>query len=87
MYGDFIRNRRKKCGFTQQELAEKVGVARTTIISWELGKCPPTDLSNICSLEQALSLETGTLYKEICGVNPTQPLPTQEPEQGEREAV
>lgn len=87
MYGDFIRNKRKECGMTQSELAEKVGVARTTIISWELEKYPPTDLSNIHALEHIFCLESGDLYKKVCGVNPTQPLPDTTPEQGSENAA
>lgn len=85
-YGDFIRNKRKECGFTQQELADKVGVARTTVIAWESEKFPPTDLNNISSLEQALSLETGTLYMKICSVNPTNPPLHVTQEQGDENA-
>lgn len=39
--GKKIMNLRKKNGFSQEELAEKVGVARQTISKWELGETSP----------------------------------------------
>ena len=39
--GKNIMNLRKKGGLSQEELAEKVGVARQTISKWELGETSP----------------------------------------------
>ena len=39
--GEKIMNLRKKNGLSQEELAEKVGVARQTISKWELGETSP----------------------------------------------
>ena len=39
--GKKIMNLRKKNGFSQEELAEKVDVARQTISKWELGETSP----------------------------------------------
>ena len=39
--GNKIMNLRKKRGLSQEELAEKVGVARQTISKWELGETSP----------------------------------------------
>ncbi|MBQ6135647.1 MAG: helix-turn-helix transcriptional regulator [Bacilli bacterium] len=39
--GKKITNLRKKNGLSQEELAEKVGVARQTISKWELGETSP----------------------------------------------
>ena len=39
--GNKIMNLRKKCGLSQEELAEQVGVARQTISKWELGETSP----------------------------------------------
>ena len=39
--GNKIMELRKKSGLTQEELAEKIGVARQTISKWELGETYP----------------------------------------------
>ena len=39
--GKKIMDLRKKNGLSQEELAEKVGVARQTISKWELGETSP----------------------------------------------
>lgn len=39
--GNKIMELRKKKNLSQEELAEKVGVARQTISKWELGKTSP----------------------------------------------
>ena len=40
-FGKKIMNLRKKNGLSQEELAEKIGVARQTISKWELGETSP----------------------------------------------
>ena len=39
--GNKIMELRKKNGLSQEELAEKIGVARQTISKWELGETSP----------------------------------------------
>lgn len=39
--GNKLLNLRKKMGFSQEELAEKVNVTRQTISNWELGETNP----------------------------------------------
>lgn len=39
--GENIKNLRKNAGMTQEQLAERVGVARTTITQWECGWTSP----------------------------------------------
>lgn len=39
--GERIKTMRKRCGFTQSELACAVGVTRPTVISWERGVTVP----------------------------------------------
>ena len=60
--GKKIMDLRKKNGLSQEELAEKVGVARQTISKWELGETSPDlkqskELSNIfnVSLDELVS--------------------------------
>lgn len=39
--GRFITQKRKEKNFTQEQLAEKIGVSNKTISKWECGKCMP----------------------------------------------
>ena len=57
----FIRQKRKDLRFTQDELANKLGVSKATISKWELAQCYPdiTMLPNIaelfgCSIDELL---------------------------------
>ena len=55
-YGIIIKNIRKSKKFTQLELANKIGVDKTTISAYERGKImPPTDIflriCIVCSVE------------------------------------
>ena len=57
-----IQNFRKKCGFTQEELAQKIGVTFQAISKWENAKSAPdimflpimADLFD-CSIDQLFS--------------------------------
>ena len=40
-FGKKIMSLRKKKGFSQEELADKIGVARQTISKWELEETSP----------------------------------------------
>lgn len=41
MLGDNIKNLRKKCGFTQEEFANRLNVVRQTVSKWEKGYSVP----------------------------------------------
>lgn len=41
MLAENIKNARRKLGLTQEELASKVGVARASLSSWEIGRASP----------------------------------------------
>ena len=64
-----IRGVRKSKGLTQQELAEEIGVVRSTIIAWEKGRYVPNQ-EQLAGLERALGFPLGHLYRLIYG-NPT----------------
>ncbi len=58
--GKKIMDLRKKCGFSQEELAEKVGVARQTISKWELGETSP-DLKQAKALSKIFKVSLDEL--------------------------
>ncbi len=69
--GNKIMELRKKCGLSQEELAEKVGVARQTISKWELGETSPDikqakELSKIfnISLDELVSNDINNILVE-----------------------
>ena len=54
-YGNVIRDNRKKMGFTQQKVADLVGVSKNHVTNWEAGRARP-DLNVIPALCNALSI-------------------------------
>ncbi len=79
--GEAILAERKKLGWSQEKLAEMLNSSRPTISLWESDKCLP-DTTKILAMCKIFNCSSDNL------LNPTQPLPTQKPEQGlERTAV
>lgn len=60
MIGTNIQSRRKICGLTQEQLAERVGVSRQTVAKWESGETVP-DLANGLALSEALDTSLDAL--------------------------
>jgi len=58
--GKKIMDLRKKNGFSQEELAEKAGVARQTISKWELGETS-TDLKQAKELSKIFNVSLDEL--------------------------
>ena len=58
--GNKIMELRKKNGLSQEELAEKIGVARQTISKWELGETSP-DLSQAKELSKVFNVSLDEL--------------------------
>ena len=56
----FIATARTKTGFTQKELADKIGVSDKTISKWETGKSLP-DISYYEALCDALNIKVNEL--------------------------
>lgn len=77
-----IREMRKRAGLTQVEVAKVLEISIDTLWRWETGAGEPR-LSDMLKMSELF----GCTVDELIGKNPTQPLPTQEPEQGEKEAV
>ncbi|UCE67222.1 MAG: helix-turn-helix transcriptional regulator [Candidatus Zixiibacteriota bacterium] len=41
-YAKYVKNIRKKLGITQEQLAERIGVKRTTVGNYEIGVIKPS---------------------------------------------
>ncbi len=59
--GKFIQEKRKECGLTQCELAEKLNVSDRAVSKWENGNCIP-DVSNIQELCKILNITINDLF-------------------------
>lgn len=55
-----LREARARSGYTVQEAADKIGVARNSVANWEAGQ-PPTNRATLRAIEDAYSLDHGTL--------------------------
>lgn len=60
-FGENLRKAREKSGITQQELAEKIFVARQTVSRWECGKRLP-DLITTKKLSEILNVSIDELF-------------------------
>lgn len=65
---------RKRNGFTQEQIAEKIGVTRQTVAKWERGEALP-DIENIVALADVYEVtidslvRSVTLYRENSGTD------------------
>lgn len=62
MIGQNILSQRKRLGMTQEELSQKIGVARQTVAKWEAGDAIP-DLENASRLANAFDVSLDALIK------------------------
>lgn len=58
--GQRIHSARESAGFTQEALAEAIGVSRTAVARWENGDIEPK-LQNLICLAQSLNVSTDWL--------------------------
>ena len=58
--GKRIRTARIQAGYTQEDVAEKVGVSRTAVSQWEIGDIEPK-ISNLIAVAEALNVSTDYL--------------------------
>lgn len=62
-FGKNINKLRKKAGYSQEELGDKIGVTRQTISKWELEQTSPS-LSDINKIAQVFSVKIDDLIKD-----------------------
>lgn len=55
---------RKQYGFTQEQIAEKLGVSRQTIAKWERGECLP-DIENVIALANIYEVTVDQLVRNM----------------------
>jgi repressor LexA len=63
--GTIIKKARLQKGFTQEELAEKVGVKKSAVAKWENGRVSEIKRSNLKMLADALGLRPSELLGDI----------------------
>ena len=61
--GETITTLRKKNGWSQEELADKMGISRQSVSKWEMGSAAP-DIDKILKLSQLFGVSTDYLLKE-----------------------
>ena len=59
--GDVIKQARIQKGYTQEELAELVGVQKSAVAKWENGRVSEIKRSNLYGLAQALGISPTSL--------------------------
>lgn len=59
--GKIIKDARLSMGYTQEELASKVGVQKSAIAKWENGRVSEIKRSNLKALAEALELDPNAL--------------------------
>ena len=67
--GTVIKKARLQKGFTQEELAEKVGVKKSAVAKWENGRVSEIKRSNLKMLADALGLKPTDLLGDITTEN------------------
>lgn len=63
-WGEEIQARREKYGFTQVQLAERVGVHQTTVSQWERGEVSPSPKAQ-ARLVRELGIDPLTLHRLV----------------------
>ena len=63
--GEKIKNRRTEHNMTQDELAKRLAVSRSTVFNWETGRNYP-DMQIIVSIADILGLSLDEMLREDC---------------------
>lgn len=59
---------RKQHGYTQEQIAEKLGVSRQAVAKWERGDCLP-DVENVIALADLYEITVDSLVRNITALN------------------
>ena len=70
--GERLKEARKKKGYTQKALAEKLGLSQQNIAEWERGKRNPK-MTTLQKISEALEIPVSDLYKDTWGYKPNTP--------------
>jgi len=65
-FGEFIRDHRKRQGFTQDDLAQRMDVSQPTVSTWETGESMP-EHDNMQLLSQVLEVSRRELVDHLMG--------------------
>lgn len=68
MFNENLKKIRKEKGYTQEELAAKVGVVRQTVSKWEKGLSVP-DADILCKIAEALNTDINMLLGDEMAVD------------------
>ena len=60
-----IRNRRLQLGYTMEEVANKVGVAKSTVKKWESGQIESMRQSKVLALANALQVDPSFFFYDF----------------------
>ena len=63
MLNDRIKEARVKAGLTQKQLAEKVGIATTTLSGYERGASDP-DINTLCKIMDMVGVDANFIYQD-----------------------
>ena len=62
--GEVLRDHRERCKMTQELVAEKLGVSRQAVSSWEQGKTEPST-TNLVKLAHLYGVDPADLLREV----------------------
>ena len=72
IFSEKLQILRKNKGYTQEALADKLGVSRQAVAKWESGQIYP-DISNLILISELMNVSVDYLVKDQdCAVNPKQ---------------
>lgn len=71
--GSLIKQARLQKGYTQEALAQMVGVQKSAVAKWENGRVSEIKRSNIGSLSEALGIDPVLLVSDSDSINKEKP--------------